>query len=408
MYINTIRTISHISGKFKQSFCAESVILRDRTILFFHREHKSAGQHTLTYQCKELCKWLCLLCGLLITTETAFAVQVANLYTAEVSITSQQGSERQIATQKGLGEVVVRVSGDRTALMNGWIKQALNQPDKYLKQFNFLTKKGLDTQGVEQEEQFVRLSFVPTLVNKLLREAGLPIWGENRPNLLLWLVQEKNSKRSILSSGDDSKLKKAIDAEVTKRGLPALFPLMDLEDKVSLSTSDAWGLFQERLESASKRYKPEAILAGKVYFTEQGVWAGRWLFIFNGEVISFNAQSSTLKEFPVNAVNRVADHLAKYYSINTNTVEKGAVKIVIKGIHSVSAYASVAKYIKKFAAVRDVFVAGADDDRLFLELVTEGQLSKLKEAIALDDKLVPEASEIDVDGRETLVFQWHP
>ncbi len=340
--------------------------------------------------------------------DVAFAVQVPDLYTVEIPIESQQTEQRLLAAKKGLGDVIVRVSGSRNALSNERISQALGDPDNFLKQFNFLTRKRVDQEGSEIEVQMVRLNFDPALINNLLRQSGLPIWGVNRPNLLLWLVQEQDGNRSIISAGDDSGLKQAIEDQASVRGLPTLFPLMDLEDNVALSTTDAWGLFQERLEQASRRYNSEAILAGKVYFNEQAEWTGRWLFIFRGETLSFNVHTKRLEDFPVDTINRVADYLASYYAVSTDAQQKGTVNLLIKGIRSTQDYALAGTYMEKFAAVRDVFVTRVEGDLLYMDLVTEGQPGKLKEAIALDNKLVPEPPLLGEDGREILVFRWRP
>ena len=346
---------------------------------------------------------LCLLLSLSLFTDFAFAVQVPELYIAEVPVESQQNADRLRAAKTGLGNVVVRISGAREALTNSWIKIALDNPDKYLKQFRFIVSKSFDA-----TEQRVRLNFDAELVDQLLRDAGLPIWGVNRPNLLVWLVQEEGSNRDIIGADDKSGLKQAIAEQALIRGLPLLFPLMDLEDKVTLSTVDAWGLFQDRLERASLRYNAEAILAGKVYPNAQGEWTGRWLFIFNGQTLSFDAQTKRLEDLPVEVINRVADYLANYYAINTSASLKDRVKVVVKGVNSTEDYARASTYLAKFAAVRDVFISQVDGDQLFLDLVTEGQQGQLRQAIALDNKLVPEPSLIGVDGRDILVFRWQP
>lgn len=351
---------------------------------------------------------LCFLLSLCLSADFAFAIQVQELYIAEVPVESQQNADRLRAAKTGLGNVVVRISGAREALANSWIEIALDNPDKYLKQFRFIINKSFDKKGGEAAGQRVRLNFDAELIDQLLRDAGLPIWGVNRPNLLIWLVQEKGGNRDIIGADDKSALKQAIAEQALIRGLPLLFPLMDLEDKSTLSTVDAWGLFQDRLERASLRYNAEAILAGKVYPDAQGGWTGRWLFIFNGQTLSFNAQTKRLEDFPVEAINRVADYLANYYAINTNALLKDRVRIVVKGVNSTEDYARASAYLEEFAAVRDVFISRVEGDQLFLDLLTEGQHGQLRQAIALGNKLEPEPSLIGADGREILVFRWRP
>ena len=62
-----------------------------------------------------------------------------------------------------------------------------------------------------------------------------------------------------------------------KRGLPLAFPLLDTEDLQSVTFSDIWGGFDERIIAASKRYGANSILIGRV--RPSSSQSNRWTYI---------------------------------------------------------------------------------------------------------------------------------
>lgn len=338
----------------------------------------------------------------------AGAVEMKNLYRVELLVQTQDTQERAKMTSRGMEEVIVRISGSNRALSNEQIKHALRTPDRFLQQYSYTNEltDNIDNQG--GESQILQLQFDATLIDSLLRRARLPIWGANRPNLLLWVTIDDEEGRHIVNTGDQSPLKQRITEQAYRRGLPILFPLMDLEDEASLPVIEAWGLFRDRLESASARYQPEAILAGRLYQSSDGIWIGRWKFIFNGQAHGFSSEAPDLNTYSEQAMDLVADRLSGYYAVNTANNYDTLVKFQVAGVSSLRDYAAVMEYLNKLAAVTDIAVVELLEDQLVFELTTEGTLDKLIEAIALDDKLIPRIeSPSPVSGEmPALVYRW--
>ena len=90
------------------------------------------------------------------------------------------------------------------------------------------------------------------------------MWGSLRPNVLLWLIDEKGLNRNIISNSSSSSLPQAINAFSNERGLPIMMPLMDFTDANQIKTSDIWGRFQQPIEEASSRYLAEAIVVIRI------------------------------------------------------------------------------------------------------------------------------------------------
>jgi hypothetical protein len=196
---------------------------------------------------------------------TLEAVEIKDLYQASVPINSQNSRDRAVALKKALAAVMLKVGGGKGVLENETIKRSLNNYNLYLSQYRYQQKTLNVIGGVENKKQlFLLASFNEEKVNQLFQEANLPLWGSLRPNVLLWLIDEKGLNRNIISNSSSSSLPQAINAFSNERGLPIMMPLMDFTDANQIKTSDIWGRFQQPIEEASSRYLAEAIVVIRI------------------------------------------------------------------------------------------------------------------------------------------------
>lgn len=366
-----------------------------------------ADQLPLKPGCFPALNTLLLVIMLLIAQQSA-AVEVNGLYDVELPVSGSGAAERNALARQGLAEVLVRVSGSRKILANERIEQALARSDTFLRQFSYVTNS--DAAEGSEEQQRLQLYFDATLIDGLLRRAKLPLWGKNRPVVLVWLTIDDGQSRHIVSAGDENELKSAVIEHAKRRGVPLLFPLMDLHDEAALPVVEAWGMFKESLLQASARYQPKAILAGRVYQNGDRQWTGRWQFLFNDEMSGLNVTAADIDSYPESAMDFSADRLADFYAVNTATLYDQQISLQVDGVNSLTDYAQVTEYLQNLAAVVDVAVAGVDGAGLLLTLTTEGEVQKMVEAIALDHKLVPQQSGTAPPanpGVITLFYRWN-
>lgn len=355
-------------------------------------------------------KLLCsVLFGLLMTlwlSGAANAVEVEGLYRVEIPVSSQQLSERKRASSLALDRVIRRITGNVAALNEPVVQVALQSPERYLQQFSYYFSQNETSKG----EQRLRLLFDETLVNRLLRQAKQPIWGNNRPSLMMWVAVEGRSRRHVISAAEKTIWQRAVRQAGQDAGVPILLPLMDLQDETSISLEDVWGLFRGKLETASQRYRSEVVLGGRIYQTSSGLWAGRWLLIFEGETISFATEAEVVENLAADALAQVASILVKRYAIDTAVQDDKQIKLAVQGIQTLQDYARVTAYLKGFAMVRNVAVSSVEDERLTLVLTTEGGWDKLEGIISLDKQLtpVPEAAPEFDGGMLIMPYRWHP
>jgi len=170
-----------------------------------------------------------------------------------------------------------------------------------------------------------------------------------------------------------------------------------------------WGLFRGKLEEASQRYRPEAVLGGRVYQTTSGLWAGRWLLIFEGEAISFVTEGNAVENLAADALAQVAGILVTHYAIDTSMLGDEQIKLLVQGVETLNDYARVTSYLQQFAMVSNVAVSHVEGDQLTLMLTTEGGWNKLKGLIALDKKLTPVSEVVPaIDGDMVMSYFWRP
>jgi len=339
---------------------------------------------------------------LLSVVTTLQAVEIEGLYRVELPVESQSQNERQRVSAVGLEQVVQRISGDRLAFNEPAVQAALKTPQRYLRQFSYF----LGASG----QQYLRLQFDESLINRLLRQAKQPIWGSNRPSLMTWVAVEGAGERHLINSDEASLWQRAVKQAGQDSGVPILLPLMDLEDERNISVMDVWGLFRDKLEQASQRYHSEAVLGGRLYQSTPSQWAGRWLLIFNGEAISFSTPPTAIEKSASEAMAKVASIMVKRYAIDTATGNAQQVKLAVQGINNLDDYAQVQRYLQDFTIVRDVAVSDVAGDRLTLAVTTEGEWEKLKGLIALDNRLLPisDAAVEFADGLMVMPYQWRP
>src|SRR5690606_41001353 len=104
-------------------------------------------------------------------------------------------------------------------------------------------------------------------LSRALRQAGLPDWGTERPDVLVWLAVDDGGDRYLVSESGGQHIAPLVRQAARRRGLPVTLPLLDVEDQRALLFSDVWGGFFGRVETASQRYQPQVILTGKLQRT---------------------------------------------------------------------------------------------------------------------------------------------
>ena len=373
-------------------------------------------------QLKQIALYFLLLLTLpLISWEHSAALQVSGLYSQQIPVTNDGEAERNRAFREAFAAVVVKVSGDPRWLENLAIERAIAQAQNYVEATSYISESiqlpledntlPLDSdeeQFYTAEQRIISVNFAAALINELLEDAGIPVWDDNRPSVLVWMVlQNSAGDREFLTVGSNPEIVKVMQDFAAARGLPIIFPVLDFEDRRSLSENIAWNLDEAAISSASERYGADSILAGRLHFTASGELVGLWQFRFQEETDVFDGFDSELKSYLYDPLNRITTQLAGYFAILPESIDGDTVRLRIDGIKNLNDYSSLLNYVENLGLVATVTTAEVDGERIELQLSLVGDTRQLYEQIALDRDLLPIYNTLEDSSFATLLhYRW--
>ncbi len=331
------------------------------------------------------------------------AVPVEDLYVAEILLPGDTRNALQRGARQGLIQVLVRVSGTTAVEDSDVVSAALGNAANYYYQYSFdSTDRTIEVDGEEVPARLLRIHFEAGAVARLLHSGGFRVWGSNRPGILVWIAVNEGEGRRLISESEDSELVDSLNRQAKRRGLPVLYPLLDLEDEANLSPTAVWGFFPGRITEASRRYSPDSILTGRVMRRSDGRWSAHWSYFIGERWVRADSIAPDVDTLVEEIMDRLADDLVSRYAIDSS---RGNVLIRVDAVDSLRDYAALNDYLETLQPVLDSQVVEVDGSEVLYRLNTEGQHRQLVEIIELDEKMVlmnPGA----VDQSRPLHYRW--
>lgn len=316
---------------------------------------------------------------------------------AEVSVASRDRPERMEGFNRALAQVVVRLTGRRDMLDDSRVLALLEQAPRHVQQYRYLD-------GPDEATSLLWVRFDVGAVERHLLEAGLPVWSGDRPALLVWLGVQDRQERRLVSSADDHPARSALERTARERGLPLLFPLMDLEDQGRVTLADVMGGFHEPVMGASRRYGPGGVLVARVQ-PSGSRWLARMQLYAGEESAQWQSEGEDQDAAIASVMHQAADHLGRRLAVAGLQVERGGVMVSVGGVDSLADYLRVVNYLGDMAVVSRLRPHGLTPDRALFLVQVRGGVRDLERAALLGSTLVPEAAEAAVDGIETIGFR---
>lgn len=405
-----------------------------------------------------------LLVGALAVTP-ARAVVFPDLYSLTVTPEAGAADMRSAAIRLAMRRLLTRITGVRDPDADPELARLIANASSYVS-FDGMVDRGR-----------FRVEFYANQIDQALESLGKPVWGPERPLTLLWIaIDAGRGERVLLSdagisadgladtvgvvgvSPETAELAAAIRAEIEtvadERGLPIRFPLLDLEDMVSVTAADIWGGFVEQVEAASERYGADAVVIGRINSDPFGR-SVRWTLLHRGEVstlggtdvadglysledppssVSERLGSATVRDGvgsvadgagPVadgtgsggddtgllaeETVSAVADglHWVADRFVQAYGFVGGArtVRLVVRDVSTLDDYGRVLSYLEGLSALQTIDVEAYEDDGglLVLRASARGDLSVIEQMVSLGRVLrLDERASSSVDN--TLVL----
>lgn len=307
---------------------------------------------------------------------SSHAARFEDLYTVVVPADNEADNPLEVATERALGELFVRLTGQRGAGANPAVFPILEAADRYIEQWGYQTAED------------IVVTFDGAAVEAELRRLNLPIWGTERPLTLLWVAYDPgNGRRQLLGvepeESEDQRdrlawLREIIEATAAERGIPMLLPLLDDEDSAALGVADVWGGFNDRIEAASRRYGADAVLLGRIR-TSGGANAARWSLLTGDD---FRERRGTIRD----GIDWLADTYARQYAV-TGRAERR--RVLVSEINSFDDYARVMAFMEQLSLIESLAVEEVVDDTVLLSMKIRGDAQVLQRAMTLGSVLRP-------------------
>ncbi|MDZ7751177.1 MAG: DUF2066 domain-containing protein [Gammaproteobacteria bacterium] len=279
-------------------------------------------------------------------------VEVVHLYRAVAPVDSQDVAERRRALKDALFMVLVKVSGQPAETLRERLDGAIDDPVGYVQQYRYESlPRSAPTSGKALRTLGLDVEFDKDAVDRLLRNAGLPVWGRVRPATLVWLAMEAGSSRRLATPSDRPGLWRALEARARERGLPLVIPLFDLEDQAGLDAADVWGGFSEAILEASRRYGADGVLTGRLYRDASGLDVSAWILLRDGAERAWRFRDGDHKAQAGRAVDRLAQWLARDFAVPRKAGPRGHMDMHVSGLETVDDYGRLMAYLEGLDAV---------------------------------------------------------
>lgn len=303
----------------------------------------------------------------------ADAIEVTALYTAQVPLDPEADDPRASAYRSALESVLLRVSGSELAEDIERVDLLFPNPAAYVVQFR------------PGDDDTLWVSFDGEAIERALRTAGQTVWGNDRPLTIVWLaVDWGQGEREIIGADDPARsldearsidrnrlLRERVLDVARRRGLPVVFPLLDVEDLQKVTFSDIWGGFDDALLEASQRYDVNSILIGRV--RPGTAERNRWGYYFGGEQRNWGGE-------PELVIGLVAEVLAQEFAISGNAPVE-SVELTISGIDSVNAYGEVQAMLADIPVVEGFVITEVVGNLVHYRIDVLGGAERLSRAL---------------------------
>lgn len=328
------------------------------------------------------CIWLLMLSSL------GHAAQVSSLYSSVVQVPASLDDQQLLdrAFYQAIDDVLVRVSGQESDLSDNILRQAHRSAASWVAQHSVK-----DVLAGEETAKEVNVTFYKESVDRFLFTQGLPVWGNDRPSILVWMIDDSSGTRQMLGTKRPSRELSVFFDKAKHYGLPVYAPLVDDEDRRTLNSSALWGFFEGDILSASQRYQTDVVLALRMSEYRGDAVAEAMLLSPNQASRMVSATRGSKDAAISDVLMRLSAILSDRYA-STKMSAPSDIHVKVNGVHDYRAMASLKKYLASIGVVQQIQLASIVDGQVEFNVVLNGTTDKFRNSVALNSMLVPKPS----------------
>jgi len=331
--------------------------------------------------------------------QSSLGADISQLYEASVKVIADKSENELI--KSAFSRVLIKVSGRSDISSSSAYAGLLKKADSAISQFRYdyiqkqQSKTPAEEQSAEEEnvtidkEKWFWVRFNSGIVNSLLTDAAIPVWGKARPETLLWFSQEIKGKRIMQNQHDAVHIYNILKNQAESRGIALLFPFMDLQDQSAVSTSDIWANYNDSVLSASRRYQAQSTLTTRLFQQSGGLWVSQWTLLILGNSSSWEIKDNDLQRVLASGIDELADKLARQFTQSVQANNQNSVLVQINNINNFKQYQQLDDYLANLATVKSLTLVHVQQDRIIYEINYMGGQNALLQEIHLSDLLKP-------------------
>ncbi|OGT40185.1 MAG: hypothetical protein A3F12_08005 [Gammaproteobacteria bacterium RIFCSPHIGHO2_12_FULL_38_14] len=328
-----------------------------------------------------------------------FAAKVPDLYQVELPVTAQSDTARNTAMQKGLMQVLVKLTGEPTIVENDVIKGSLDKADTYVQEFSYLPSSRTDMPYT------IQIRYNSGDIQRLLKRAGVAYWNVDRPLILMYLTwTTKDHQTEIIGHDVPQYLLDMTEQQGKIYGLPIIFPMMDMTDTSQIAVQDILNMNIPSLKQASKRYEPDALLVGHMEEVTGGV-TSVWRLTSGNNQWDFVINELNSKDVIASLMSQVSQTLAKRYVVKTTNATSTWLKLTITNVTGSNDLPQLMQYLQQMPDIMDVRLQRIIGDVVEVKILVKGSLETFKQNAAVGERLVAQTED---EGSRQLVYEWTP
>ncbi len=323
----------------------------------------------------------------------ALAAPVSGLYQVREAVTSQQPEERSAALNRALETLVLRLTGDAKALQSPALEGVRQDPQQLVSQYVY-------------EGETLVVDFDPLTTENKLRQAGLPLWGANRPAILAWWLNSGAEGASLVGDGQDAAA--PLQQAAQHRGLPLRLPLADLQEQLAATPENLGASQPDALQPASERYAADALLAVQAR-EDGGQWQAEWRLWLGDAREQGKAQGANQQALADAVLLAVSERLAPRFLVKPGAAS--ALTLEVQGA-TLGRFAELERLLEPFSArllraSGDLLVwqVNASAAQLRAQLALAGLQEVPADAALLDAAANPQAAPA-VAPANLMRFRW--
>jgi hypothetical protein len=292
------------------------------------------------------------------------AVAATDLYSGEVPVNSQSEPDRKEAIPEALIQVLQKLSGQRELPASPALDEALNNAERLLLSFRYVNVVKTSPDDTVSPEIRLVAQFIPPEVDRIIQQAGLPRWRQERPEIQIWVVIDDGLNR-VLKPIEFGYAWDSLEDIASMRGLPVGWPELDEEEAQLIDMRLLWGGFTDYLIERGAPVDGVLIIAAR---REGPEWTLRWNLSSNGQIWNWRNSDQELMFALAEGVHAMTDRIAAFNTIAASDQGVMMVDVTIGELNNSRDYLSCLEYLQNLSLVTAVDILGAAPGRVQFRL----------------------------------------